>query len=162
MLQTTLYLVLQLVLERHWIKKRHSLLCYLNIKISGGLGGSLWRLPGCSWGLVWTGFGRLFAEGENRKVVRKWVRSHQKSPKNYQIVEQVMADPIFGVPDPEPPRLTALGQAHDLLQRRLQSGFVPWKERWPWVSPLGLCRVEPSPACRSDRARHQFRTPDVA
>ena len=56
--------------------------------------------PGGSWGLVWTGFGRLFAEGENRKMVRKWLRTHQKSLKNYQIVEQAMADPIFGFPGP--------------------------------------------------------------
>ena len=46
-------------------------------------------------------------------MVRKWVRTHQKSPKNYQIVEQVMADPIFGVPGPgegpKRPKITDLG-----------------------------------------------------
>ena len=58
------------------------------------------NLLGGSRGLVWVGFGRMFAEGENRKMARKWFRTHQKSPKNYQIVEQDMADPIFGVPGP--------------------------------------------------------------
>ena len=46
------------------------------------------------------GFGANVCGGENRKMVRKWLRTHQKSLKNYRIVEQVMADPIFGVPGP--------------------------------------------------------------
>ena len=57
-------------------------------------------LPGGSRGLVWVGFGRMFAEGQNRKMVRKWLHIGPKMPKIYRIVEQDTADPIFGVPGP--------------------------------------------------------------
>ena len=46
------------------------------------------------------GFGRMFAEGQNRKMVRKWLHIGPKMLKIYRIVEQDMADQIFGVPGP--------------------------------------------------------------
>ena len=58
------------------------------------------NLLGGSWGLVWVGFGRMFAEGENRNMVRKLFISNQSGPKHYQIEEQDMAVQIFGVPGP--------------------------------------------------------------
>ena len=46
------------------------------------------------------GFGRMFAEGEHRKMVRKRFNSSQKRSQDYQIEEQDMAEQIFGVPGP--------------------------------------------------------------
>ena len=109
-----------------------------------GSWGSLWRLPGGSWGLVWKGFGRLFAKGENRKMVRKCFRTHQRSPKNYQIVEQVMADPIFGVPGPGGPKKAENDRFWVPGKSRVWPIFVDpiimgSKSPWVWGMGLQLC-----------------------
>mgnify|MGYP001287372953 CR=1 FL=1 len=64
--------------------------------LGAAFGGSP-EAPGALFGRV---LGECPLEVKTEKIVRKWFRTHEQIHKIYQIVKQVTADPIFGVPGP--------------------------------------------------------------